>query len=62
MTEANYVTVLPTVLAGKYLVVVMQWSPAQDGYVQGRCSQRLSEVAAHALAESWSKALGVEIR
>lgn len=58
----RYITLLPCVDPHKFLVVVMVCRNEDDGYLQTRVSQCLSETAAQALAQSWSAAMGVEVR
>lgn len=58
--EVDYVTVLPTMDAHKFLTVVMHY--AHDDFVQTRISRPLPRPAATALAVSWAAALHLEVR
>lgn len=61
-SEADYVTVLPTIHPARFLAVIMRWHSRDDQYVQTRVSSPLRSADAHALARSWAAAMGLETR
>lgn len=60
--NADYVTTLACVNPHRAIVAVMHFSKADDSYQLKKCSDPLSQRGAAELAESWAKALGVEVR
>lgn len=58
--DVSYVTLLPTMRRGYFLVVVME--PRGDDYHEKHVSHPLKEEAARALAQSWAAAAHLEVR
>lgn len=62
-TEPDYVTILPTQHVRKYLVAIMTYHARDEEFIQKKVSaEALNLSAAHALADSWAAALGIEKR
>ena len=60
--DTDYITLMPCTDFKRHLVIVMRWSDPQDGFVQTRCSQPLSEMRARALSIEWATRYGLEVR
>lgn len=59
--DRDYITINPAVLAAWWNVVIMRYDHATDELSVYKCSERLRREAAHALAQSWSKATGLKV-
>lgn len=62
--QESYVTVMDCVgpLRGKKIVAVMDYVKSSDDYKTRKTSNPLPEKAAKTLAETWAKALGLDVR
>lgn len=62
-SEPDYVTILPTQHTRKYLVAIMTYHARDEEFIQKKVSQNaVSLSAAHAIADMWAAALGIEKR
>jgi hypothetical protein len=60
--QEDYITTLACVNPQRALVAIMHYDKHDDSYRIGKCSEPLSQRGAIALAQSWSAALGLEVR
>ena len=58
----SYVTLMPTLTRGRWLVAVMEYHTSQDEYTIRKTSDPLDRKAAMRLAAQWAKSYGVEVR